>query len=241
VSITPDHDALSPFVSISGGLGKATNHDHLDSGGVVVEMKGKRLFYDIGAEHYGANGYFSTNRFLYFRARPEGHSTFIINPEITSDADGNVYYGQDLNAYSAITSYDPNGKTATMNLTDAYARDASFAQRTIGVTESTAVISDSITLKKTSNVYWNWYIKASSDKITVSSDGKSATVNLSGTLYNVKFETNCNYSLYVEDADYYVNVDPDVGGRKHKNTDFKRLVLKLENASGTVNVKTIVS
>lgn len=241
VSITPDHDALSPFVSISGGLGKATNHDHLDSGGVVVEMKGKRLFYDIGAEHYGANGYFSTNRFLYFRARPEGHSTFIINPEITSDADGNVYYGQDLNVYSAITSYDPNGKTATMNLTDAYARDASFAQRTIGVTESTAVISDSITLKKTSNVYWNWYIKASSDKITVSSDGKSATVNLSGTLYNVKFETNCNYSLYVEDADYYVNVDPDVGGRKHKNTDFKRLVLKLENASGTVNVKTIVS
>ena len=240
VSITPNHDPLSPYISISGGLGKATNHDHLDSGGVVLEMKGKRLFYDIGAEHYGAAGYFSTNRFLYFRARPEGHSTFIINPEVTSDGDGNVYYGQKVEAYSAITNYDPVGKSATMDLSDAYSRDASMAKRTISVDENTAVIADSITLKKESNVYWNWYINTSAKNITISADGKSATVNLSGTKYNISFDVSCDYSLYVEDADYYVNVDPDVGGRKHKNNDFKRLVLKLENATGTVNVKTIV-
>ena len=127
-----------------------------------------------------------------------------------------------------------------MDLSSAYARDAQKASRTISVTDDSAVISDSITLNKESDIYWNWYIATTQDNITISDDGKSAKVNLSGTLYDVSFEADFDYSLYVEAADYYVNVDPDVGGRKHKNTGFKRLVLCMKGASGTVNVKTTV-
>ena len=241
VSFASGHNSDDTYIAISGGRGNATSHDHLDSGGIVLEMKGKRLFKDLGAEHYGANGYFSTNRFLFFRARPEAHNIFIINPEITSDVDGSKYYGQYTSAVSEITSYNPTGRSATMNLSDAYARDASSAERTISLDGKKAIIEDSITLLKESNVYWNWYVATSIDKITISEDGKSAVINLDGTLYNVSFETNCDYTLLVQDSDYYVNVDPDPKGSKHSNSATKRLVLKLENATGTVNVKTIVS
>lgn len=245
VSLASGYDPDDTYIAISGGKGVATSHDHLDSGAVVLEMKGKRLFNDIGAEHYGAAGYFSDNRYLYFRARPEGHSTFVIDPTCLSDANGNIYYGQRRDAVSEIINYDPQNKTATMDLSEAYDRDAQTATRTLKLEGNTAIISDSITLKDTKDIFWNWYIKTKDDKkvvgsITISEDGKSAKVLLDQTEYNISFEVNSNYTLYVEEADYYVNVDPDVGGRKHKNTDLQRLVLKIQDASGTINVKTIV-
>lgn len=229
-------DTDDTFIAISGGPGKMSNHDHLDSGAVIVDMKGQRLFYDIGAEHYNAQGYFGAEKFLHFRARPESHNIFIINPENTTD-----HYGQIVSAVSEITSYNPATKTATMNLDAAYARDASAASRTFGLDGDNVVIEDSITLRDISNVYWNWYVKTT-DGIVISDDRKSAKITLNGIEYDVSFETDTNYTLYTEEAKYYVNVDPDPNGPSHakKDKEYTRLVLKLEGAAGTVNVKTIV-
>lgn len=241
VSFTSGHDYDDTFVAMSGGKGKLSNHDHLDSGAIVVDMKGQRLFGDIGAENYNSVGYFDSVKYLFFRARPESHNIFIINPENVYDTDGTTdYYGQYSNAVSTITAYDKDAQIATMDLKDAYARDASDASRTISLDGKTLIVEDSITLKHTSDIYWNWYIQTPAKNIVISADGKSAVVTVNGATYDISFETDCNYTLAVQEAEYYVNVDPDKEGTKHSNDHYRRLVLKLEGAAGTVNVKTIV-
>ena len=245
VSFSSGNDINDTYISMSGGKGVATSHDHLDSGSVVLDMKGKRLFSDIGAEHYGADEYFSGKRYLYFRVRPESHNTFIIDPENLLNTDGKAYYGQNTNAVSTLTSYDKQNQNATMNLTDAYGRDVTSAERNIRLDGKFAVITDKITVKDTKDIYWNWYIKTSNEgktfgKIDVLNSGTSAVITLDGTEYTIEFESNQAYMVYVEDADYYKDVDPDVDGIKHSNSDYQRLVLKIENASDDVIVKTIV-
>ncbi|MBO5742997.1 MAG: hypothetical protein J6R68_01785, partial [Clostridia bacterium] len=113
------------------------------------------------------------------------------------------------------------------------------------------VIEDSITLKKQSNIYWNWYVQVKNDKndktftagnIEIFTDGEYeyAIVTRNGKKFKVSFETDSPYSLKVQKAEYYVNVDPDPNGTKHSFETSRRLAVQFENVSGTVNLKTIV-
>lgn len=231
------------FIAISGGKGHSTSHDQLDSGAVVVDMKGERVLWDMGAEHYEAEGYFGTNRHLFFRARPESHNIFIINPENTFDGES-PYYGQNINAVSAVdkTTLNLNGKKTTMMLTDAYARDVSDAKRTISLDLKKAIIEDSIELKnENNNIYWNWYLKKdASGEINCQIIGNSVTLVKNGKNFTFTFVTDSEIEIYLESAAYYVNVDPDVGGKKQSNDDYKRLVVKMTGASGKVSLKTVI-
>ncbi|MBO7288960.1 MAG: hypothetical protein J6V03_03095, partial [Clostridia bacterium] len=161
------------------------------------------------------------------------------------------YYGQSKTAYSDITVYNPELKTATMDLSEAYARDATSASRKISLDGKKLVIEDSITLKKQSNIYWNWYVQVKNDKndktftagnIEIFTDGEYeyAIVTRNGKKFKVSFETDSPYSLKVQKAEYYVNVDPDPNGTKHSFETSRRLAVQFENVSGTVNLKTIV-
>ncbi len=254
-SETLSFNSANSFVAITGGKGKMSNHDHLDSGSVIVDIRGNRVFNDIGAEHYKADGYFAENRFLYFRARPEGHNIFIINPDKLTDTDGtSAYYGQRTGAESKITDYKPGVLSAAMDLTQAYARDAEASSRRIELDGDKVIITDTITglINAANSIYWNWYIKYGDEDerhiftefgdVTVNDDKASATIVLNGEIYTVRFETDCQYTLAVEEnPNYYVDVDPDKGGSKHDNNEYKRLVLKMENTTDkNITVKTII-
>lgn len=246
VSFSSGYGENDNFIVISGGKGKATSHDHLDSGGVIVDMKGRRLFSDIGAEHYNAPGYFGANRYKYFRARPESHNIFIINP----DKDPENYYGQNIDAVSQINFYDPANHIATMDLTAAYERDVISADRTIALEGEKVVITDSMELITDDNdIYWNWYVNtrqkvnsvySAIGSIDISADGKSATIILNGTTYNVSFVTDCEYTLAVEEASYYGGLTSP-GSPTHSNQGYQRLVLKMENCNKKdITIKTII-
>lgn len=160
VTMASGYDKNDSFVAISGGRGVDTNHDHLDSGGILVDKNGLRVLCDSGAEHYGATGYFATNRYWYYKARPEGHNIFVINPQKLTNGytqnketvdeedvyvDRPVYYhGQSRTAVSEITAYSSDEKTATMDLSAAYARDAESAKRKISLAGNDVVIEDEI-------------------------------------------------------------------------------------------------
>jgi len=249
VSLRSGNGSGETYVTMLGGVGHGTGHDHLDSGSLIVEMNGERVFHDMGAEYYGAPGYFGANRHLYFRSRPEAHNLFIINPENLTTSDGSSYYGQDKNAVSEVTFYDPDGKKATMDLSDAYARDADSAKRTISLEGKKLVVEDVIELKDVSDIYWNWYVNVKKNKtdktftsgnIEISDDGKYAIITRNSKKFKISFEADNAYRLAMEAADYYVNVDPDPGGTKHSNETSRRLALQLEGVSGTVNLKTII-
>ncbi len=160
VTIASGHEKEDTVIAITGGLGTGTSHDHIDSGSVVVDINGMRLIGDTGAEHYDATGYFADGRYYYYKARPEGHNVFVINPQELYDQDGNFYHGQAKDAYSTAT-LDKETGVATMDLTAAYTRDASNAERKIYLTENSgAVIEDEITLKSEGSlVEWYYHFK----------------------------------------------------------------------------------
>lgn len=249
VSFASGRNNGETYIIMSGGKGHSTGHDHLDSGHIILEMNGERVFHDMGAEYYGASGYFEGMRHLYFRARPEAHNIFVINPYNTKNSDGSVYYGQSKTAFSKVTSYNPETKTATMDLSKAYARDAQNATRTISLDGKKAIIKDIVTLKGTGDIYWNWYVTVKNNElddtfaagnIEISGDGKYATITRNDKKYKVCFETEADYTLSVEKADYYVNVDPDPTGTKHSCETSRRLAVQLKGATGTVELTTIV-
>ncbi len=245
------------FIAISGGTSKGVSHDHLDSGGVIIDSKGERLFTEIGAEHYDAVGYFGESRYKYFKARPEGHNIFVINPE--ADAS---YDGQDKEAFSYIekATYDADNHKATMNLTDAYARDASEAKREIALEGDDIIITDTIKLKNpTNDIYWNWYVKVrvfddddnlvEFGKIEISEDGKSAAISLKNKeKHIVSFETDCDYVLSVEEAEtdgksnQYIDTETPLGNNKrHEGSRLQRLTVKMADCpKSEVTLKTII-
>lgn len=227
VSIASGSQISDTFISISGGRG-ATNHGHLDSGSVVLDMKGERFFADIGAEYYGKSGYFSTNRYLYYRARPEGHNIFVLNPDDETNGSDN-YYGQDLSAVSEIIAYDPDAKTATLDLSAAYARDASSAKRTISLDGKNAVIVDEIAL--TTRAEMHWYIHTDAQ---ISINGNTATLTKNGKSISVSFDARYNTgTLSVVPAQRYsaTSLVTDTENSKYQKLDFK-----LPAASGLVKV-----
>jgi len=216
------------FIGISGG-DAITSHGHLDSGSVIVDMKGERFISDIGAEHYGKDGYFSTKRYLYYRARPEGHNIFVINP--SDESEGNsIYYGQSTTAYSEITSFDASKKEAVLDLTSAYSRDVSKASRKISLVGSDIEIEDAITMKKNGEIHWYFHTDAS-----VSVSGNTATLTKNGKIISVTFNPGQNVgSLSLVPAERF-NKTTQV--TDSENSSMQKLDFKIENVTGLVNIK----
>ncbi len=159
--VTMDNNASSDgiFVAMTGGKGTASNHDHIDSGSIIVDIGGERLIRDAGAEHYGVPKYFSTNRYFYYKTRPEGHNIFVINPANLYDTDGTTYYhGQSETAESKVVESSREQKWAKIDLSAAYARDAKSASRKISFSEDNnkLIIDDEITLKSDGSLV-EWY------------------------------------------------------------------------------------
>ena len=229
VTMAAGYDNTDPVVAISGGPGK-TSHGHLDSGGVIAEKNGVRVLCDSGAEHYDATSYFSTNRYWYYKARPEGHNIFVINPQNLKDSQGKWYHGQKMEAVSEITAYSSAEKTAIMDLSEAYERDASKALRKISLDEKNVVIEDEIEVRSDGNIIeWYWHFIDTATAVVdnetqygvtdygtakINEDGKSVTLTFKdfsyenskftypGTVktFTLSFESDVDFEIEIRDA-----------------------------------------
>lgn len=173
------NDSLATFVAFKAGDNKA-NHSHLDVGSFILDALGERWIFDLGADNYNIPGYFSTGahgqRWTYYRTRAEGHNTLVINPGKQPD--------QDPLASTKMIDFKSNPKSgyAIMNLTPAYATQATSVKRGIALSENRkdVIIEDEITNKQPADIYWFAHTKAN---IKLSKDGRSTTLSQNGKNY----------------------------------------------------------
>lgn len=189
-------DSLATFVAFKAGDNKA-NHSHLDLGSFILDALGERWIVDLGADNYNIPGYFSTGangkRWTYYRTRAEGHNTLVINPGKVPD--------QDPLAATKVVDFKSNPKSAygIMDLTPAYAAQATSVKRGIALSENRrgVVVEDEITNRQPADVYWFAHTKAA---IALSKNKRSATLTQNGKKYVAEIISPANANFTVTPA-----------------------------------------
>ncbi|MFE5341647.1 heparinase II/III family protein [Isoptericola sp. NPDC056578] len=156
----------------------ASSHGDLDLGTFVIDALGARWATDLGPETYDLPGYWSAGpdgrRWTYYRKRPEGHNTLVINPDATP--------GQAVDARGTLvaTGSSPDASFAVADLTEAYAAQGVTSWRR-GVAlidgRSRFVVQDEVTASCPVEAWWFMHTTA---EIDLGADGRSAILSLDG-------------------------------------------------------------
>ncbi len=226
------YDQGSTFLGFNGGSAMRS-HGHLDLGTFVVDMAGERIISDPGAESYSASGYFSTKRFDYYRARPEGHNIYVINPTNSPDD-----YGIDRNAFALTT--DPvsknRGAYSSVDLTESYQRDVTKAVRGYMLTDDrrNVLVRDEIDLKGESDIYWFLHTKAEIEM----EDKNTAVLNLNGKKIKVQILTNASSYTFGPAEAAPLPTSPQITQSNNASSNLRKLTLNMKaNGHLTVTVK----
>lgn len=156
---SPETDAT--WLAIKGGNNKA-NHSNLDLGTFVLDVRGQRFAEELGADHYTLPGYFSKNRWDYYRTRTEGQNTLVISGE-----------NQPADAKAEITGFTDT--STTIDLTPGYPAAKKLTRTAKLLPDGGASIEDTIVLSKPSPVVWTMHTKAEAV-----ANGKTATLTRGG-------------------------------------------------------------
>ena len=153
------------IVAMQGG-DNGGSHRHLDLGSFMLEAEGVRWIIDSGKEPETYQRHTNKEeRTNFYRVRAEGHNTLVINPDKNPD--------QDPNGNALFTSFvsEKSQVLATLDLTDAYKKNAAKVTRTFGLERgSRLTVTDKITCKEPSEI-WSFFhteaeVKLSGDKRT---------------------------------------------------------------------------
>jgi hypothetical protein len=159
-----DPNAL--FLAVKGGDNKAP-HAHLDLGSFVLDAGGVRWASDLGPEDYDLPGYFTRQRWTYYRTRTEAHNTLLIDDQ-----------NQDIRAEARITrqEFAPDLSWVQIDLGRANGSRVKQWIRRIGIAQRQAVlISDALHADQPVEVLWGMMTDAD---ITVS--GQTALLKKNG-------------------------------------------------------------
>lgn len=173
------NDPAAAFVGFKAGTAIAS-HSHSDIGQFVFHADGEQWAIDPGKENYNLKGYFEYDkeRYTYYRLKPEGHNTLVINP------DGQ--FQQNQASMSKITAFDskPQGAFAIADMLPAYSRNADAAKRGVLFADrKRLIVQDEIKTKAPSTVWWFMHTKAS---VQIAEDGASALLTQNGKRLAVK-------------------------------------------------------
>ncbi len=185
-----EFDAVSTFLSRSAWDSRtanyfgfkagdnASNHGDLDLGTFVLDALGTRWATELGPESYALPGYWSAGpegqRWTYYRKRPEGQNTLVINPDATP--------GQAVDARGTLvaTGSSPDASFAVADLSEAYtAQGVTSWRRGMALIDgrSRFVVQDEVTASSPVAAWWFMHTPADID---VAADGRSAMLALDG-------------------------------------------------------------
>ncbi|MCL2648221.1 MAG: heparinase II/III family protein [Phycisphaerales bacterium] len=170
------NDPNAWFVGFKGGDNRA-NHGQLDIGSFVFDCAGVRWATDLGRDDYNMPGYFGAQRFTYYRNNNRSHNTLVIGDQI-----------QNTNAVCKIVAFksEHGVTTAVCDMTEAYAGQAESVKRTVSLGDKgTLTITDQLE-GVTKPVRWGMVTQAD---VTLSPDGKTATLSRSGKTLGVLLES----------------------------------------------------
>ena len=173
------------LVAFRGG-DNAAPHSHLDLGTFVLDALGVRWALDLGEDEGDLPGYAEVGdaatagrRWSYYRTRPEGHNTLVLNHDAGP--------GQDPNAAAEIVRWasEPDRAFAIVDLTAAYAEDAVRVRRGVMLLrDRPAVIVQDEVQAHLPSVYW-WFMHTCAD-VAFSPDRRTATLTQDGQRLVVK-------------------------------------------------------
>lgn len=188
------YDTGTTAVGLIGGV-NGRGHGHYDTGSYQIDMAGERFIMDLGAENYEAQGgYFSKNRYQFYRSRPEGHNMYIINPDVDSLEYMGIVPGS--RAEGELLVSKPRGAIGIMHMTDVYAQWVSSATRGVmlGDDRRSVTVRDEIELlEPDSEIYYSVHTRANIEKLNdnqllLSLNGKKMLVTLVTDAEVIAFE-----------------------------------------------------
>jgi hypothetical protein len=166
------YDDAALYAGFKGGYNEHL-HGHLDAGSFVFDALGVRWALDLGPEDYaisGLGGYnYGGTRWWYYRLRPEGHNTIVINPGFDPS--------QDVRGKSEIIAFEsePTGAYSIVDLQPVYGQGVESMQRGFYMLDNRRqfLVQDEIKLKEDSDIWWFMHTE---QDITLSDDGTEAVL-----------------------------------------------------------------
>lgn len=177
-SMRSSYDSTANFIAFCAGKNYVP-HAHLDVGSFVLDMGGQRFACDLGNENYNLK---TTYPWEPYRNRAEGHNTLVINPDINPDQNDKA--STMINRFEAYASYS----LAVCDMTAAYSDDVKSAIRGIRFLNNrqTVLLQDEIRCIDSSDIWWFMHTQAT---VTISADGKTATLQKGDVTINAKILT----------------------------------------------------
>ena len=164
------HDPRAWYIGFKGGDAHA-GHAHLDLGSFVFDALGQRWAIDLGPDNYGLPGYFTNQRWGYYRLGTEGHNTLTINGQ-----------NEGLDAKAPLTTVGPD--FAIANLDQAYRGKLQSWKRGIMLLDGQRMLlEDELTPVGSVDVVWNFHTAAT---VQIAPDGRSATLTQKGATISAR-------------------------------------------------------
>ncbi len=229
-------DSRATFLGSKGGeMGAA--HGNLDAGTFVLDALGNRWFHDLGGDNYALPGYFSatpstgTDRWDYYRMRPEGQNTLTINPSANAD--------MVLNAFAPLLAYQTEaggtGAFAIHDLTSVYAGMTRLwrGTRLLGA-RNQVLVQDEIQAGTGKTVWWFAHFTSPATTVTIEPGGTSAMMQQGAERLWCKIVSGGGTFQIMDAVPLPTSPNPE---GQNANTGFKKLAI---NLTGVTNATLAV-
>lgn len=207
----------------------ATSHADLDLGSWVLEALGQRWFVELGSDNYNLPGYFHEPRWTYYRKRPEGQNTLVVNPGEDP--------GQRPDAVGTVVARKtgPAESWFVIDATGAHPDVVSWRRGwRLFDHRRRVIVQDEITIKEPGDLWWFAHTSA---KITISADGRSATLTLAGQRLLARVLTPDATFLELSARPLWTSPDPS---GQATNQGLRKLTVRLpETAAATLAIEFV--
>jgi hypothetical protein len=200
-------------------------HQNLDAGTFGLTALGETWAEELGKDDYGLAGYFdegaSGNRWDYYRERPEGQNTLVLDGSRASDAL--------LNNQSARASFASNTVSAqsVSDFSPLYSGSLNSWKRGVRMTDSKqqVVVQDEVVAPGSFEARWTMHTKAD---IRIAWDGKSATLYKNGERLVARITSPGPFTFADAPASPYpTSPDP---GQQATNGNMRKLIVDVEGS-----------
>lgn len=217
------NDPNATWIGMKSGI-NSSNHSHLDLGNFEFESGGIRWAKDLGSDDYNLDGYWTMGvngkRWNYYRLNSLSHNVPLLGTKGQYELAKSRFIQKDLNS---------NVPSATVDLTEAYKDFSQKSTRKISLMDNrkNVLVEDNFTLTKTTEVSWGMLTQNS---IEILKGGKAILRNSTITSRWLEVEVISPKGVEFSEESA-IQKAPE-----KTNVGHTRLMLRLPNQSGNVNV-----
>ncbi len=216
-------DPNASWIGIKSGI-NSSNHSHLDLGNFELDAGGVRWAKDLGSDDYNLDGYWTMGvngkRWSYYRLNSLSHNVPLL---------GNKNQYELAKAKFTTTDLNVATPSASLDLTEAYREFSTKSIRKVSLTDNRKnfLIEDTHTLSKSTEVAWGM---TTANIIELVKGGKAILRNSTVTTKTLEAEI-----ISPKGVEFTVESALQKAPEK-LNTGHSRLMLRLPNQTGQVNI-----